>query len=90
MTFEEFTQEAQALGFATVVARDWPPLEEVAEHTHPFAVHALVTQGEMWLSANGTTEHLVAGQRFALAAHQPHTERYGATGATYWVGRKEA
>lgn len=89
MTFEEFTQEAHALGFATVVVRDWPPLEVVAEHTHPFAVHAIVTQGEMWLTASGITEHLVPGQRFALEANQPHAERYGAQGATYWVGRKE-
>lgn len=88
MTFEAFTAEAQALGFAQVVAREWPANEVVPEHTHPFAAHALLALGEMWLTVDGHTQHLLPGNRFALPANQPHAERYGPQGATYWVGRK--
>ena len=27
-------------------------------------------------------------QGFQLAAEEPHSERYGTEGATYWVGRR--
>jgi quercetin dioxygenase-like cupin family protein len=57
-------------------------------HEHAFAVKALVVAGEMWLSAGGTTRHLVPGDAFELAAGAPHAERYGAAGATYWAARR--
>jgi quercetin dioxygenase-like cupin family protein len=88
ITLETFTQEAQALGFETVLVRDWPANEVVAEHSHPFGVHAIVAAGDLWLAVDGHTQHLRVGDRFTLPANQNHTERYGPQGATYWVGRR--
>jgi quercetin dioxygenase-like cupin family protein len=88
MEFDAFTERMKKLGFDQVVERVWKPLATVEEHTHPFDSNALVVQGEMWLTVNGRTEHLLTGGTFELRAHQPHSERYGAEGATYWVARR--
>lgn len=44
--------------------------------------------GEMWLTVEGSTRHLLPGDRFELAAGVLHAERYGPQGATYWVARR--
>ena len=87
-SFDEFKQTSLAAGFDEVLARDWAPDTVLATHTHPFAVQAVVTQGEMWLTVDGQTRHLLRGSTFELARDVPHDERYGAEGATYWVARK--
>lgn len=87
-TFEAFKAKHLAAGFDEVIERSWQPNTVLDTHTHPFAVDALVVQGEMWLTVNGQTQHLVAQDRFTLAREVPHEERYGAQGATYWVARK--
>ncbi len=90
--FQRFQQDALSRGFDEVTERRWPPDTVLATHTHPFAVEALVVQGEMWLScgegAAAQTRHLRSGDRFELAREVPHDERYGAEGATYWVARR--
>ena len=86
--FASFRDQARAQGFTEVVERRWEPGTIVDTHTHPFAAHALVVQGEMWLTVAGATQHLLPGGRFELAANVPHEERYGAEGATYWVARR--
>jgi quercetin dioxygenase-like cupin family protein len=75
-------------GFDEVTERIGPPNQVVSTHTHAFAVHALVTTGEMWLTIGDSTQHLVAGDEFHLAREQPHAERYGSEGATYLAARK--
>ncbi|PQA82017.1 AraC family transcriptional regulator [Limnohabitans sp. TS-CS-82] len=89
-SFDEFKQTAMAAGFDEVLAREWAPNTVLATHTHPFAVQAVVTQGEMWLTVDGQTQHLLPGSTFALARDVPHDERYGPEGAAYWVARKNA
>lgn len=84
-----FEQQALALGFATVVVRDWAPDTVVPPHTHPFDAHALVVAGEMWLTVGTDTRHLRPGDGFDVAAGVEHAERYGPQGATYWVARRE-
>jgi len=44
----------------------------------------------MWLTHDGRTLHLRAGDRFELARAVPHAERYGPEGATYWAARRHA
>lgn len=89
ITFAEFETRARARGCDQVLERKWNANQAVDEHAHPFAADALVVQGEMWLTdeAHGT-RHLLAGDTFELDANVPHAERYGAEGATYWVGRR--
>ena len=89
-TFAAFEADARAAGFDEVVERTWAPGTVIDTHTHPFAVQAVVTRGEMWLTSGGTTRRLVAGDTFALARDEPHAERYGDEGATYWVARRAA
>ena len=87
-SFENFAAEHRAAGFDEVLERRWHPNTVIDTHTHPFAVQALVVQGEMWLSIGERTQHLRPGDRFELEANVPHAERYGAEGATYWVARR--
>ena len=89
-SFEEFESESRQLGYAEVLSRDWEPLTEVPEHTHPFTARALVIQGDLWLTVGDSTQHLRAGDRFELEHGTPHSERYGINGATYWVARRPA
>ena len=86
-TFDEFRVQALSQGCDEVLERRWAPGTVLEEHTHPFAADALVVQGEMWLDCGGAERRLVPGDRFTLQALQPHAERYGPEGATYWVGR---
>ncbi len=88
MDFHAFAESMTSHGYDEVVERVWEPLATAAEHTHPFAAKALVVKGEMWLTVNGRTQHLLPGGRFELAAGQPHAQRYGSEGATYWVARR--
>jgi hypothetical protein len=66
MTFDEFTQEAHALGYQETLSRSWDPLTVLATHTHPFDAKALVTAGEMWLTVGSQTQHLLVGDRLSL------------------------
>ncbi|MDN3920525.1 cupin domain-containing protein [Roseateles violae] len=88
--FEQFAAAKRAAGFDEVLAREWPPLTVLDEHTHDFALQALLVRGEMWLSVAGRTRHLRPGDAFELAHGEPHAERYGAEGACYWVARRAA
>jgi hypothetical protein len=89
--FAHFEQDARARGCDEVTERHWAPDTLLDTHSHPFAVDALVVQGEMWLSwgegEQAVTRHLRPGERFVLAREVPHAERYGPEGATYWVAR---
>lgn len=89
-TFESFKHDAQAQGFDEVVERSWPPSTVLVTHTHPFAVKAVVIQGEMWLTVGDDVRHLRPGDTFAIDREVPHAERYGEQGATYWVARRHA
>jgi hypothetical protein len=86
--FAAFEAQARAAGADEVLVRDWAPGQVVDTHSHPFDADALVVRGEMWLSDAAGERHLGAGDTFRLAAGTPHAERYGPTGATYWVARR--
>jgi AraC-like ligand binding domain len=83
-----FDADARAAGYDEILDRDWPPGAVLDEHTHPFAVRAVVTRGEMWLACRGETRHLRPGDGFALDRDEPHSERYGPEGAAYRVARR--
>jgi len=87
-SFAAFEAEARARGFTTVHERQWPPEAVLDTHSHPFAVEAVLVQGEMWLTVGDSTRHLQRGDRFELEREVSHAERYGDAGATYWVARR--
>jgi quercetin dioxygenase-like cupin family protein len=84
---DAFKAAALADGFDEVLVREWEPNQVVDLHSHPFAVSARVVRGELWLTVAEATRHLQAGDTFSLEKSVPHTERYGAQGATFWVAR---
>ena len=88
LTFQAFEADARAQGFDEVLERQWAAATVLETHTHPFALRALVVQGEMWLTVGDDVRHLRPGDEFALDREVPHSERYGAEGATYWVARR--
>ena len=87
-TFPQFEASAKARGYAEVLERRWEPGQVVPIHSHPFDASAVVVQGEMWLTVDDATQHILPGGTFELARGTPHAERYGSEGATYWVGRR--
>ena len=89
-TFAEFEAAVKAQGFDEVLERAWGPDVVVSTHSHAFAVNAIVVAGELWLRCGEQTRHLQAGDRFELDRDQPHDERYGPQGATFWAARRHA
>jgi hypothetical protein len=87
-TFAEFESQAKAAGFDEVLERVWAPDLVVDTHSHSFAARVQVVQGELWLNCGNSTQHLQVGGGFELAAGQPHAERYGPQGATFWLARR--
>lgn len=88
LTLQDYEAAMRANGFTEVAVREWDAATEAPVHTHPFAVKALVVRGEMWLTVGEQTRHLQIGDSFELDHQQPHAERYGSQGATYWAARR--
>jgi quercetin dioxygenase-like cupin family protein len=88
MDTETFKRELGELGFTEVLTRSWPANQFIDTHTHSFEARALMLDGELVLGCDGQSKTLRAGDVFTLAPNRPHTEQYGAQGATYLVGRK--
>lgn len=88
MDFAQFESIQKADGHDEVLVREWAPDFSNDTHTHPFDTHVLVVRGEFWLSTQGKTIHFKAGDHFDLPRNQPHSERYGPEGATFWAARK--
>jgi quercetin dioxygenase-like cupin family protein len=86
---ETFRTRWLAAGADEVLVRHWQPGQIVERHSHAFTADAMLSQGEMWLTCGGEMRHLTAGDTFHLAAGEPHSEKYGPAGATYWVARKK-
>lgn len=89
LNFEDFQRQALGEGFDEVLEREWAPLTELDTHTHPFAVKARVSRGEMWLTVGEQIRHLLSGDTFELDHDVPHAEHYGPEGAAYWVARRK-
>ena len=87
-TFAAFQAEHLAQGFDEVLERVWLSDQVMDTHTHPFAVKALVVAGDLWLTVGSDTRHLRRGDTFELAREEPHGERYGPAGATFWAARR--
>jgi hypothetical protein len=66
----------------------WPADLQIDTHAHAFALKARVVSGEMWLTVGSETRHLLPGDEFELAAAAGHAERYGHTGAAFWLARR--
>ena len=88
MTPEAFAEQLRLEGFDEVVDKSLPAGQFVDTHTHPFAVKAMVTGGEVALGVAGRVTTYRMGDVFTMAQGCEHTEQYGAQGVSYVVGRK--
>ncbi|WCE07522.1 cupin [Pseudomonas sp. JBR1] len=57
-------------------------------HAHPFDAKALVIEGELRIRTAAGERHYGVGEIFQLAAHEPHSEVFGAQGVRYLAGRR--
>ena len=89
-SFDAFEASAREHGFDEVIVREWAPGQVLETHRHPFVVNAWVVRGEVALTQGDSTRVLRAGDSFRLERDEPHAERYGNEGATFWVARKHA
>ena len=58
------------------------------EHSHPFDVRAMVIQGALTLTRDGTTRTYKSGETFSMPKGCLHYESYGPEGAVTLFGRK--
>ena len=86
----EFENFARAAGCDELLERHWESNTTVASHSHPFDAHAVLFEGEMWLTCGDNSRHLLPGDTFTLERGQLHSERYGPSGAMYLVARRNA
>jgi len=87
-SFDEFERAARARGCNEMIERHWAPHLVLDAHTHAFDVEARVVSGEMWLTRDGATQRLAAGDTFEVPRDVQHAERYGAAGTVVWVARR--
>ncbi|MFM2029164.1 MAG: hypothetical protein RL517_355 [Pseudomonadota bacterium] len=59
------------------------------EHSHPFEVKALVTQGQIDIVIKGLKSTYLTGDVFHLEHSQVHAESYGDQGVQYLASRKD-
>ena len=83
-----FLASLRADGFAEPVDRRLEPQADNGEHTHPFEVRALVTEGSITLRCDGQATTYGAGEIFRMAPNKPHSEEVGAEGVRYLSGRR--
>lgn len=60
------------------------------QHSHPYAVRALVTEGQIDITIGGIKSTYLAGDTFELLSGQTHSENYGGKGVKYLASRKGA
>ncbi len=90
MQEQEFARQLAAEGFDDVLTKSLPSAPEVAAHSHPFAVKAMVLEGEITLGVAGQRTTYGAGDVFTMAPGCEHTECCGPQGVRYLLGRRHA
>jgi len=88
MNPETFESELRRDGFAEIDTRSMPPGQVNPLHTHPFAVKAMVLDGEITLTVDGVARVYRNGDVFTMAPGCEHAEQVGRAGVSYLVGRR--
>jgi hypothetical protein len=89
MNKDQFLQELTRLGYPEPVEVTQPPNGHLGNHTHSFAVRALVVDGSIEIESQGGLKKYEAGDVFELAYEQLHSETYGSAGVKYLASRKQ-
>jgi uncharacterized cupin superfamily protein len=84
-----FKKRLQREGFIACDVKALDPGTTTTAHDHPFDVCALVLDGEISLTVDGTETCYRPGDVFTMAAGCVHAERIGAAGVRYLPGRRQ-
>lgn len=84
----QFIQKLQEGGFPDPIEVQQAPHGSLDDHTHPFAVQALVVEGYIDIEIAGKTKRYEQGDVFQLSRNELHAERYGPQGVKYLASRK--
>jgi quercetin dioxygenase-like cupin family protein len=88
MTADEFSRSLRAQGFQELVTVEREPDGVLGLHSHPFESKALILDGEIRITVEGTATTYLPGDVFHLEHSQEHRESYGPQGVRYLVGRR--
>ncbi len=88
MNQAQFLQELQEFGYPNPVEVQQPPNGYLKNHTHLFAVRALVLNGFIDIETRGAIKRYTEGDVFQLAFEETHAEWYGPEGVRYLASRK--
>lgn len=88
MDTDTFSRALADEGFTEVLTVTRAANGALDTHSHPFAAKALILSGEISIRTATADRTYQPGDVFQLAAHEPHTERYGPRGVSYLVGRR--
>ena len=76
-------------GYPEPVEVQQPANGHLNQHTHPFAVQALVLEGYIEIITADKSQKYQVGDVFQLGFEQLHSERYGPQGVKYLASRKQ-
>jgi len=85
-----FEARLKTEGYPEIRTNQLPANCHNAEHSHPFDVLALVLEGDITLTVEGSARTYRAGDEFSLQAGRKHVEDAGPGGVKYLVGRRPA
>lgn len=84
----EFEHALTTDGYAAV-PKEMAADTVIADHSHPWDVRALVTNGQITLTINTLPTTYRAGDIFTMAAGCVHHEQVGPNGVQYLAGRRD-
>ena len=83
-----FLQTLKESEYPEPVEVQQPANGHLDQHTHPFAVQALVLEGYIEIITADKSQKYHVGDVFQLGFEQLHAERYGPQGVKYLASRK--
>ena len=87
MNQAQFIEMLQQEDYPDPVEVRQAPNGSLGEHSHPFAVKALVIDGSIDITIQGNRKTYSIGDVFQLGFEEPHSESYGPTGVVYLASR---
>jgi len=87
MNEAQFIEMLQQEDYPDPVEVRQAPNGSLGEHSHPFAVKALVIDGSINITIQGNRKTYSIGDVFQLGFEEPHSESYGPTGVVYLASR---
>jgi quercetin dioxygenase-like cupin family protein len=87
MNEAQFIEMLQQEDYPDPVEVRQAPNGSLGEHSHPFAVKALVIDGSIDITIQDNRKTYSIGDVFQLGFEEPHSESYGPTGVVYLASR---